>query len=43
MQETKEKTEAAYEIARRELRVAAERRKKTYDIKVKKTEFAVNA
>jgi hypothetical protein len=42
VQKIKEETEEAYEIARRELRVAAERRKKTYDIRVKKTEFAVN-
>ena len=42
VQNLKEKTEAAYEIARRELRVAAERRKKTYDVRVKKTDFAVN-
>ena len=42
VQKLKEETEAAYEIARRELRVAAERRRKTYDIRVKKTEFTVN-
>jgi len=33
VQKIKEKTEAAYEIARQKLRVAAERRKETYDIK----------
>ena len=39
VQEMKERTEQCYETAREHLRVAAERRKKTYDIKVKTSEF----
>ena len=41
IQNVKENTEMCYELARKELRVAAERRKKTYDIRMKKVEFAV--
>ena len=41
VQKIKEEAEATYELAREELRVSAERRKKTYDVRVKKAEFAV--
>jgi transposase InsO family protein len=41
VQRTKEEAVACYDLAREELRVAAERRKKTYDVKVKKAEFHV--
>src|SRR5664279_550911 len=39
VQETKERTEGCYEHAREYLRVAAERRKKAYDIRVRDVEF----
>jgi transposase InsO family protein/predicted aspartyl protease len=39
VQKIKEDAEANYELAREQLRVTAERRKRTYDIRVKKAEF----
>jgi hypothetical protein len=39
VQQAKMDAETCYELARKELKVSAERRKKTYDIKVKKLEF----
>ena len=41
VQRVKEDAEACYELARKELQVAAERRKKTYDVRVKKAVFAL--
>jgi transposase InsO family protein len=41
VQKMQEDAEQCYEIARKQLQVAAERRKKSYDIKVRKTEFKV--
>lgn len=41
IQRAKEDAEACYELARKELQVAAERRKKMYDVRVKKTAFAL--
>ena len=41
IRETRERAEDCYEVAREHLRIAAERRKKSYDIRVRKTEFAV--
>jgi len=39
VQEVKERSKDCYEIARKHLQVAAERRKKSYDIQVKEAEF----
>jgi len=39
--DVREKTERAYHLARNQLRVAAERRKNTYDIRVRKAEHSV--
>jgi transposase InsO family protein len=39
IQRMKEAAEASYELAREQLRVSAERRKKTYDVRVKKAVF----
>jgi len=39
VQMMKENAETSYEIAREELRIAAERRKRSYDILVKKVDF----
>jgi hypothetical protein len=39
--EMRERAEAAYRVAREHLRVAAERRKVTYDMRVKETKFKV--
>ena len=41
VRQMKSQTERCYEIARNHLRVAAERRKATYDVRVKKTEFEI--
>jgi len=41
VQKMKENAEISYEIARKELQVAAERRKRTYDIRIKPVEFSV--
>ena len=41
VREMRDTAEQAYEIAPKHLDVAAERRKATYDIRVKKMEFAV--
>src|SRR5664279_6610599 len=39
LQQMKERAEESYEVAREHLRIAAERRKKTYDIRIKKSDF----
>jgi len=39
VQQMKERADECYEVAREHLRVAAERRKKTYDIRVKTSEY----
>src|SRR5664279_236527 len=41
VQQMKDRAEDCYEVAREHLRVAAERRKKNYDLRVRKSEFAV--
>ena len=41
IQKAKEDAESCYEKAREELKVAAERRKRTYDIRVRKADFRV--
>ena len=41
VQQTKERAEGCYEVARKHLEVAAERRKKTYDIRVKEAVFRI--
>ena len=41
VQKVKEDAEACYELARKNLQVNAERRKKTYDVRVKKANFAL--
>ena len=41
IQEVKERSKECYEVARKHLQVAAERRKKNYDIRVKEAEFVV--
>jgi hypothetical protein len=42
VQQVKDRAEECYGVAREHLRVAAERRKKTYDIRVKEATFRVN-
>jgi len=37
----KETAEASYELAREQLRVSTEKRKRTYDVRVKKAEFKI--
>ena len=37
----RERTEAAYNLAREQLQVAAEKRKATYDLRVRKTKHSV--
>jgi transposase InsO family protein len=41
VEKVRDDAEAAYELARKQLQVAAERRKTTYDIRVRKREFEV--
>jgi transposase InsO family protein len=41
VEKIKNDMEGAYELARKQLQVAAERRKATYDIRVKRTEFGI--
>src|SRR5664279_3339285 len=41
VQQMKDRAENCYEVAREHLRVAAERRKKNYDLRVKKSEVTV--
>ena len=41
VQKAKEDAETCYELAREELKIAAERRKKAYDLRVRKADFQV--